>query len=68
MAGDHKAAKRYLRGIKKSQGKAAAKQAEHILDATYDLGPAYAATPGRRDADIEHARSEIARLRGLTPA
>ncbi len=55
-------------GIKKSQGKAAAKQAEHILDATYDLGAAYAATPGRRDADIEHARSEIARLRGLTPA
>jgi len=68
MAGDRKASKKYLADIKKTQGKGAAKQAEHVLEATYDLAAAYAEAEDPDAVEVQHARSEVLRLRGAAVA
>ncbi len=62
------ATKRYLAEIKKAQGRAAAKHAEHVLDAVYDLGAAFASTEDPTSDDVQYARSEVIRVRALAPS
>lgn len=65
LAGDGKASKRYVERAKKANGRKAGKQAEHVLEAAYDLAAAYAATEDPTSDDVQHARSELVRIRGL---
>lgn len=67
IAGSRKTRKSYLKNIKKTEGKAAAKQADHVLEAEYDLAAALAANDPSA-SEIEHARDEITRVRNLQPA
>jgi protease PrsW len=41
---------------------------KHVLEGAMDLADAIAASGGEESPEIEHARSEIARLRGVAPA
>jgi RsiW-degrading membrane proteinase PrsW (M82 family) len=65
VAGDGKASKHYIAGIKKANGKAAAKRAEHVIDAAYDLAAAHASTEDPTSDAVAYARSELIRVRGL---
>jgi protease PrsW len=65
ISGKRKTRKHYLAQVEKEQGKASAKKAEHVLDAGYDLAAAIASTDDPSSPKADHARAEIARLRGV---
>lgn len=63
VAGRRKTRKEYLKAVKAADGKPAKKQAEHVLDATYDLATAIAVTDDPHSPQAEHARAEVQRVR-----
>ena len=63
LTGTLRERRKYIRSIKRSEGKAAAKQAEWVLTAQNELAAAIAATEDPHSPEAEDARAEVARLR-----
>lgn len=65
LASPQRARRRYLKRIKKEAGSRAAKKAGWILDGAIELADAIAVTDDPDSPQVEAARAEVARLRGL---
>jgi RsiW-degrading membrane proteinase PrsW (M82 family) len=65
LAGPRRDRVKFVKGIKKSQGKQAAKKTEWLLEAETDLATAIAATDNPHSPDARAARAEVDRVRAL---
>ncbi len=65
LAGPHKARETYLKALKKSEGKQAAKRVGWVLDSLTELAGSIAATNDPASSDAEVARSEVRRVRSI---
>ena len=64
MVGSPRDRRHYVHEVKTEHGKAAGKAARHVLDAEPDLAEALGDSDGGESEDVDHARSELQRLRG----
>lgn len=65
LAGSPHDRRKFVRAVRSDQGKAAGKATRHVLDAELDLMDALCRSHGESTDEVEHAESEIARLRSL---